>query len=147
MAVLPGVGAKGRAPRHDGGPHSAIPALLLLGSAHRQPRLAAHLLVVFEDEIVQTHFLHVARQEMERTGVSVPQEPAGGSRAVGTRLTDNRRRGTRLRLREPALSILSPITQSPLSRGDGTALVVKKVSPVDNHIIDSLVPQETIGGG
>ena len=107
-------------------------------------------LVVFEDEIVQTHFLHVARQErqeMERTGVSVPQEPAGGGRAVGTRLADNRRRGTRLRLREPALSILSPITQSPLSRGDGTALVVKKVSPVDNHIIDSLVPQETIGGG
>ena len=30
------------------------------------------LLVVFEDEIAQTHFLRVARDEMERTGVRVP---------------------------------------------------------------------------
>ena len=30
------------------------------------------VLVVFEDEIVQTHFLRVARDEMERTGVTVP---------------------------------------------------------------------------
>ena len=30
------------------------------------------LLVVFEDEIVQTHFLRVARDEMARTGVRVP---------------------------------------------------------------------------
>lgn len=30
------------------------------------------VLVVFEDEIAQTHFLRVARDEMERTGVSVP---------------------------------------------------------------------------
>ena len=30
------------------------------------------VLVVFEDEIAQTHFLRVAREEMERTGVSVP---------------------------------------------------------------------------
>ena len=30
------------------------------------------VLVVFEDEIAQTHFLRVARQEMERTGVTVP---------------------------------------------------------------------------
>ena len=30
------------------------------------------LLVVYEDEIAQTHFLRVARDEMARTGVSVP---------------------------------------------------------------------------
>ena len=30
------------------------------------------VLVVFEDEITQTHFLRVARDEMERTGVTVP---------------------------------------------------------------------------
>ena len=30
------------------------------------------VLVVFEDEIAQTHFLRVARDEMDRTGVSVP---------------------------------------------------------------------------
>ena len=30
------------------------------------------VLVVFEDEIAQTHFLRVAREEMERTGVQVP---------------------------------------------------------------------------
>ena len=30
------------------------------------------VLVVFEDEIAQTHFLRVARDEMARTGVSVP---------------------------------------------------------------------------
>ena len=30
------------------------------------------VLVVFEDEIPQTHFLRVAREEMQRTGVSVP---------------------------------------------------------------------------
>ena len=30
------------------------------------------VLVVFEDEITQTHFLRVARDEMERTGVSIP---------------------------------------------------------------------------
>ncbi len=30
------------------------------------------VLVVFEDEIAQTHFLRVARDEMERTGVTVP---------------------------------------------------------------------------
>ena len=30
------------------------------------------VLVVFEDEIAQTHFLRVAREEMERTGVTVP---------------------------------------------------------------------------
>ena len=30
------------------------------------------VLVVFEDEIVQTHFLRVARDEMARTGVRVP---------------------------------------------------------------------------
>lgn len=30
------------------------------------------VLVVFEDENAQTHFLRVARQEMGRTGVNVP---------------------------------------------------------------------------
>ena len=30
------------------------------------------VLVVFEDEIAQTHFLRVANEEMERTEVSVP---------------------------------------------------------------------------
>ena len=30
------------------------------------------VLVVFEDEIAQTHFLRVARDEMERTGVQIP---------------------------------------------------------------------------
>ena len=30
------------------------------------------VLVVFEDEIAQTHFLRVARDEMQRTGVKVP---------------------------------------------------------------------------
>ena len=30
------------------------------------------VLVVFEDEIAQTHFLRVAREEMARTGVRVP---------------------------------------------------------------------------
>ena len=31
-----------------------------------------HVLIIFEDEIAQTHFLRVARGEMERTSVSVP---------------------------------------------------------------------------
>ena len=30
------------------------------------------VLVVFDDDIAQTHFLRVAREEMARTGVSVP---------------------------------------------------------------------------
>ena len=30
------------------------------------------VLVVFEDEVAQTHFLRVAREEMARTGVAVP---------------------------------------------------------------------------
>ena len=30
------------------------------------------VLVVFEDDVARTHFLRVARDEMERTGVSVP---------------------------------------------------------------------------
>ena len=35
-------------------------------------------LVVFEDEIAQTHFLRVAREEMARTGVTVPlRSPTG----------------------------------------------------------------------
>ena len=31
-----------------------------------------HVLIVFDDEITQTHFLRLARGEMERTGVNIP---------------------------------------------------------------------------
>ena len=44
-------------------------------SSHRPPDdhgVQPSVLVVFEDEIAQTHFLRVAREEMERTGVTVP---------------------------------------------------------------------------
>ena len=30
------------------------------------------VLVVFEDDVAQTHFLRVAREEMDRAGASVP---------------------------------------------------------------------------
>ena len=54
LALLPGVGTPSGPPGDDGRPHSPLPALLLLAPAHRRPRLAPIVLVVFEDEIVQT---------------------------------------------------------------------------------------------
>ena len=41
LALLPGVGATGRATRHDGGAPRSLPALLLLPPAHRRPRRTA----------------------------------------------------------------------------------------------------------
>ena len=56
------------------------------------------VLVVFEDEIAQTHFLRVARDEMARTGVSVPLLVSNRSLlervgASGTGVALRRRRG------------------------------------------------------
>ena len=41
LALLPGVGAQGRPPRHDGGAAGPLPALLLVPQANRRPRSAA----------------------------------------------------------------------------------------------------------
>ncbi len=69
LALLPGVGAPRRAPRHDGG--AAGPYY----SSHRptddhgaQPAV----LVVFDDDLAATHFLRVAVEEMNRTRTALP---------------------------------------------------------------------------
>ena len=77
-------------------------ALLLIASAHRRSRRAALVLVVFEDEVAQTHFLRVARDgdganRGHRAPVRLPQESAGEGGAAGTGLAGNGRLGTRLR--------------------------------------------------
>ena len=62
------------------------------------------VLVVFEDEIVQTHFLRVARDEMARTGVRVPLRISHRSLlermgTAGTGVERARLPGTRLCIR------------------------------------------------
>ena len=53
------------------------------------------VLVVFEDEIAQTHFLRVARGRWHARGrgstPSLPQEPAGEGRAAGKGVDQDRR--------------------------------------------------------
>ena len=69
LALLPGVGAPRRAAHHYGRPPCALSALLLLPPSHRA---RPAVLVVFDDDLAATHFLRVAREEMDRTGVRVP---------------------------------------------------------------------------
>ena len=72
MALLPGVGATGGAPRHHGGAARPLSTLLLVPPAHRRPRATPVVLVVFDDDIAQTHFLRVAQGEMDRLRTAVP---------------------------------------------------------------------------
>ena len=72
LGLLPRVGAPRRAARDHG-----VPARSLLAYYSSQRPTDDHgvqpvVLVVFEDEIAQAHFLRVAKAEMARTGVSLP---------------------------------------------------------------------------
>ena len=95
LALLPGVGEKSGAPLDDGGADRPLFALLLISQSHRlcattyltvPSTLRYYLshspiddhgarpsvLIVFDDDIAATNFLRVARDEMDRAGVSVP---------------------------------------------------------------------------
>ena len=72
MALPAGVGAEGRAAvDHVGAPRP----YLRYFSSHRPTDdhgTRPSILIVFDDEIVQTHFLRLARDEMQARGVAVP---------------------------------------------------------------------------
>ena len=66
------MGAPRRASRHDGRP--AFPYLRYYSSHRPTDDHGARpdVLVVFDNDIAQTHFLRVAREEMARTGIKIP---------------------------------------------------------------------------
>ena len=60
-------------PGHDGGAAGPLPALLLVPAAHwTTTALRPAVLVVFDDDLAASHFLRVARDEMESARVDVP---------------------------------------------------------------------------
>ena len=83
LALLPGVGAKGRAAlNHVGAP---LAPYLRYYSSHRPTDdhgTRPDVLVVFDDDIAATHFLRVAREEMGARGVTVPLWVSHGA-AIG----------------------------------------------------------------
>ena len=73
LALLPGVGAPGRAPGDDGG--TGWPPTCATTRRTAPPTTTAlepAVLVVFDDDLAATHFLRVAQQEMDRLRVAVP---------------------------------------------------------------------------
>ena len=72
-------------------------------SSHRPTDDHGDRPVVFEDEFEQTHFLRVARDEMQRAGgrrspAGLPQEPDGEGRAARTGVAHDRRPNAELRI-------------------------------------------------
>ena len=73
LALLPGMGTTRRASLHHVGKRLA--PYLRYFSSHRPTDdhgVQPSVLVVFEDNLVQTHFLRLAREEMQAAGVRMP---------------------------------------------------------------------------
>ena len=72
LAILLGVGEKGRETLNHVGATRPLSSLLIVPRPTDDHGARPAVLVVFDDEIAATHFLRVAREEMRTEGVAVP---------------------------------------------------------------------------